>query len=186
MPQAALHEALAAAGLGPAPIRDQVAAAKLPSPRMDLEFRRDDLTGEQTRALIARHLAGMRAHSPAESVHALEADKLRSPEIRFWSVWSGGQIVGCGALKRLDARRGELKSMRVADAFLGRGVGRAILQHLVAEARAMGMTSLWLETGSAPAFEPALRLYESAGFSRCGPFDGYVEDPFSVFMTRAI
>jgi putative acetyltransferase len=153
---------------------------------MDLEFRRDDLTGEPTRALIARHLAGMRANSPAESVHALEIDKLRSTDISFWSVWKGGEIAGCGALKRLDARRGELKSMRVADAFLRRGVGRAILAHLIGEARALELESVWLETGSSPAFIPALRLYESAGFTRCGPFDGYVEDPFSVFMTRAI
>ena len=153
---------------------------------MDLQFRRDDLTGEPTRALIARHLEGMRANSPAESVHALEVDKLRSTDISFWSVWSGEQIAGCGALKRLDARRGELKSMRVADAFLGRGVGRAILTHLTTQARGMGMQSLWLETGSASAFTPALRLYESAGFKRCGPFGSYVEDPFSIFMTRTI
>jgi putative acetyltransferase len=153
---------------------------------MDLQFRRDDLSGEPTRALIARHLEGMRANSPAESVHALEIDKLRSTDISFWSVWTGEQIVGCGALKRLDARRGELKSMRVADAFLGRGVGRAILRHLMTEARGMGMQSLWLETGSASAFTPALRLYESAGFKRCGPFGSYVDDPFSVFMTRTI
>jgi putative acetyltransferase len=153
---------------------------------MDLKFRLDDLTGEPTRALIARHLAGMRASSPAESVHALEIDKLRSTDISFWSVWAGDEIVGCGALKRLDARRGELKSMRVADAFLGRGIGRALLQHLMAEARERRMQSLWLETGSAPAFVPALRLYESAGFSRCAPFEGYKEDPFSVFMTRTL
>jgi putative acetyltransferase len=104
----------------------------------------------------------------------------------FWSVWVGDEIAGCGALKRLDARRGEIKSMRVADQFLGQGVGRALLEHLLSEARARGMESLWLETGSSEAFLPALRLYESAGFSRCGPFDDYVEDPFSVFMMRSI
>jgi len=159
-----------------------------PSDRMSLplDFRLDDLSGEPTRALIARHLAGMHANSPPGSVHALEIDKLREPEVTFWSVWLGEEIVGCGALKRLDARRGELKSMRVADAFLGRGIGRALLDRLIREARARGMDSLWLETGSSPAFIPALRLYESAGFVRCGPFDGYTDDPFSVFMTRAI
>jgi putative acetyltransferase len=153
---------------------------------MNLDFRVDDLTGEPTRGLIARHLIGMRANTPPESVHALDIDALRGPDITFWSVWVDDQIVGCGALKQLDATRGELKSMRVADQFLGRGVGRAILEHLIAQARARGMTSLWLETGSAEAFIPALRLYESAGFERCGPFDDYVDDPFSVFMTRAI
>jgi putative acetyltransferase len=151
-----------------------------------LTFRLDDLSGEPTRALIARHLAGMRANSPPGSVHALEIDNLRGPDVTFWSVWLGEEIAGCGALRRLDARRGELKSMRVADAVLGRGMGRALLEHLISEARARGMENLWLETGSSAAFLPALRLYESAGFVRCGPFDGYTDDPFSVFMTRAI
>ena len=153
---------------------------------LNLNFRLDDLSGAPTRSLVARHLAGMRASSPPESVHALDIDGLRGLDVTLWSVWVGDEIVGCGALKRLDAHRGEIKSMRVADAFLGRGVGRAILEHLVREARALGMESLWLETGSTEAFIPALRLYESAGFTRCGPFNGYVEDPFSVFMTRAI
>jgi putative acetyltransferase len=151
-----------------------------------LRFVVDDLSGGPTRALIARHLAGMQANSPPESVHALDIDKLRGPDITFWSAWRQETIVGCGALKQLDALRGELKSMRVADAFLGQGVGRAMLTHLIGVARERGMQSLWLETGSAPAFTPALRLYGSAGFVRCGPFEGYVEDPFSVFMTRTI
>ena len=155
-------------------------------PALRLEFRLDDLTGEATRALIARHLRGMHEHSPVEGVHALGIERLRAPGMSFWSVWAGEDIAGCGALKRLDAVRGEIKSMRVADAFLGRGVGRAILDHLLAEARAMGLESLWLETGSAPAFTPAIKLYESTGFTRCGPFAGYVDNSFSVFMTRAI
>jgi putative acetyltransferase len=153
---------------------------------LGLKFRLDDLSGEGTRALIVRHLAGMHANSPPGSVHAFEVDKLRAPDVTFWSVWQGEEIAGCGALKRLDARRGELKSMRVADAFLGRGVGRALLEYLIGEAHTMGLVSLWLETGSSPAFVPALRLYESARFVRCGPFDGYTDDPFSVFMTRVI
>ena len=153
---------------------------------LNLDFRLDDLSGEATRSLIARHLAGMWSTSPPESVHALDIDGLRGPDITFWSVWVGDEIAGCGALKRLDAHRGEIKSMRVTDTFLGRGIGRALLNHLIGEAQAMGMESLWLETGSSEAFMPALRLYESAGFRRCGPFDGYVDDPFSVFMLRAI
>ena len=149
-------------------------------------FRIDDLSGEATRSLIARHLVGMRANSPKESVHALDIDKLRAPDVTFWSAWAGEEIAACGALKDLDATRGELKSMRVADAFLGRGIGRAMLEHLMAEAWQRGMESLWLETGSAPAFVPALTLYESAGFVRCGPFDNYTDDAFSVFMTKAL
>jgi putative acetyltransferase len=151
-----------------------------------LTFREDDLTGSAIRALIARHLSGMQESSPPESVHALDVDRLRHPQITFWSAWAGEQLAGCGALKQLDAARGELKSMRVADDFLGRGVGKAMLTHLMGEARARGFRSLWLETGSSPAFVPALRMYEAAGFERCGPFEGYVEDPFSVFMTRAL
>lgn len=151
-----------------------------------LAFRVDDLTGAVTRTLIARHLAGMHEHSPPGSVFALDVDRLREPEVTFWSAWVGEEVAGCGALKELDAERGEIKSMRVADAFLGRGVGRAILEHIVAEARTRGMRTLWLETGSSPAFMPALRLYESAGFVRCGAFEGYVDNPFSVFMTRAV
>ena len=149
-------------------------------------FRIDDLTGAATRALIARHLAGMHEHSPPESVHAFDIDKLRRPEVTFWSAWVGDRLAGCGALKQLDAERGEIKSMRVADEFLGRGIGRAILDYILAEARRRGMRTLWLETGSAPAFAPALHLYQSAGFVRCGPFDGYVEDPFSIFLTRSL
>jgi putative acetyltransferase len=153
---------------------------------LNLTFRLDDLSGEPTRNLIAQHLAGMRASSPPESVHALNIDGLRGPDMTFWSVWVGDEIAGCGALKRLDERRGEIKSMRVADKFLGRGLGRALLEHLIAEARTRGMETLWLETGSTDAFIPALRLYESAGFERCGPFGDYGNDPFSVFMTRSI
>ena len=153
---------------------------------MELEFREDDLAGEATRALVRRHLAGMQENSPAESVHAFDVDKLRAPGVTLWSAWSGDEIAGCCALKQLDATRGELKSMRVADGFLGRGVGRAMLTFLVEEARRRGMQTLWLETGSAPAFVPALKLYESAGFEGCGPFGDYVNDPFSIFMTRTL
>jgi len=151
-----------------------------------LRFLVDDLSGAPTRALIARHLSGMRATSPPESVHAFDVDRLKQPGVTFWSVWIGEELAGCGALKVLDAQRGELKSMRVADRFLGKGIGRAMLVHLITEARSRGLRSLWIETGSAAAFLPALRLYESVGFKRCGPFGDYGEDPFSVFMTREI
>ncbi|WP_457099290.1 GNAT family N-acetyltransferase [Microbacterium sp. P5_E9] len=153
---------------------------------MVIDIRIDDLAGEATRALIARHLDGMHDSSPPESVHALDADGLRHPAITFWSAWVDGELAGIGALKEIDAERGELKSMRVDDRFLGLGVGRAILRRIVAEARARGMTSLWLETGATEDFVPAQRLYASEGFVPCGPFEGYAEDPFSVFMTRTL
>ena len=149
-------------------------------------IRPDDLSGGAVRALIARHLAGMHESSPPDSVHALDIGGLSDPAVTFWSAWIGDDIAGCGALKRLDASRGEIKSMRVADAFLGRGVGRRMLDHIMTEARRMGFSSLWLETGSAPAFTPALRLYETAGFTRCGPFGDDKPDPFSIFMTRSL
>lgn len=149
-------------------------------------LRVDDLTGEPTRRLIERHLQGMHANSPAESVHAFDIDKLKDASVTFWSAWRGDEIAGCGALKQLTATSGEIKSMRVADAYLGQGVGRIMLEHIMVQARARGMTSLWLETGSAPAFLPALKLYESAGFVRCGPFGTYKPDPFSIFMTRTL
>jgi putative acetyltransferase len=151
-----------------------------------IRFERDDLSRPQMRELIARHLAGMHETSPPESVHAFDVEALKGPSVEVWSAWAGDELAGCGALKRLDAERGELKSMRVTDAFLGKGIGRAMLEHLLAQARAHGMKSVWLETGSAPAFTAALKLYESAGFRRTGPFGEYREDPFSVFMTREL
>ncbi|MFE1644368.1 GNAT family N-acetyltransferase [Microbacterium sp. P01] len=152
----------------------------------DLVIRLDDLSGEDTRALVAAHLDGMRDTSPPESVHALDVDALRGPRITFWSAWIGDHVAGIGALSMLDHDRGELKSMRVHDRFRGTGVGRRILRHIVAEAEGRGVRSLWLETGSTPDFLPAQRLYESEGFQRCPPFPPYVDDPFSVFMTRTL
>ena len=152
----------------------------------DLVFRVDDLTGDATRALVAHHLVGMRSSSPACSVHALDIDGLRSPDVTFWSGWAGDDLVVIGALKQLDAANGELKSMRVADGHLGTGAGRAVLRHITAEAEARGIRTLWLETGSPDDFLPARRLYESEGFVECGPFADYVLDPFSVFMRRSL
>lgn len=146
-------------------------------------IRVDDLSGAATQALVKRHLAGMHENSPACSVHAFDLDRLRQPGVTFWSGWVGDEIAVMGALKQLDAQNGEIKSMRVADAFLGKGAGRAMLDHILAEARRLELATLWLETGSTPAFGPALKLYESAGFTFCGPFADYREDPFSRFMT---
>lgn len=146
----------------------------------------DDLSSEATLQLIARHLDGMREYSPPESVHALDVEALRDPAVTFWSAWIDGELAGIGALKTLDDTRGELKSMRVDDRFRGAGVGRALLRHIIADARTRGMTSLWLETGTTPDFAPAQRLYESEGFTTCDPFDEYVHDAFSRFMTRTI
>src|SRR4051812_11755303 len=121
--------------------------------------------------------------SPPESVHALDLDSLRSPDVTFWSAWDGTLLLGCGALKELDRTRGEVKSMRTPEAHRRRGAGRAILAQIIETARARRYTQLSLETGSMDAFRPAHYLYESVGFTYCGPFGDYVEDPNSVFMT---
>ncbi len=151
-----------------------------------IEFRVDDLTGNATRALVARHLEGMHESSPPESVHALDLDGLGDPNVTFWSGWIDGELAVIGALKSIDDANGEIKSMRVADGFLGQGLGRAILEHIVSQAGRRGMSRLWLETGSPDDFLPARRLYESAGFVECGPFGDYRDDPFSVFMVREL
>lgn len=151
-----------------------------------IEIRIDDLSSAETRALIAHHHADMHANTPAESVHALDIDALRSPAITVWSARLDGRLAGVAALKRLDAERGELKSFRTADAFRGRGVARALLRHIVAHARGAGMRSLWLETGSDDGFVAARALYASEGFVECGPFDAYVADPHSTFMRLAL
>ncbi|MBN9213565.1 MAG: GNAT family N-acetyltransferase [Microbacterium sp. SCN 70-200] len=153
---------------------------------MTLRIAVDDLSGAPTRALLAAHLAGMQQGSPPESVHALDLAALRQPEITVWSAWRGDDLVGVGALKQLDASRGELKSMRVDERFLGTGAGRALLRHIMTAAAERGIRSLWLETGSEPAFAPARGLYASEGFVECGPFDGYLPDPLSTFMTREL
>ncbi len=146
----------------------------------------DDLSGPEIHELLREHLQNMHLHSPAESVHALDLEGLRRPEITFWTVWDGGDLLGCGALKELDARHAEIKSMRTAAAHLRRGVASHLLRHILEEAAGRGYARLSLETGSAEAFEPARQLYARFGFTYCGPFADYVEDPYSVFMTREL
>lgn len=143
----------------------------------------DDLAGTEVAGLLSEHLAGMAEHSPPESIHALDLAALRGPDITFWTAWDGAMLLGCGALKELDADHGEIKSMRTSKAHLGRGVGSAVLTHLVDESRKRGYSRLSLETGSGPAFEPAHSLYLKFGFRYCEPFGSYTEDPFSRCMT---
>jgi len=146
----------------------------------------DDLSRAAIHALLDEHLQNMRAQSPPESVHALDLDKLRQPDITFWSIWDGSLLLGCGALKELDRTHGEIKSMRTPSAQRRRGAARAMLAHLIAVARARGYRRLSLETGAMDAFKPARQLYASAGFTYCGPFGEYVDDPNSVFMSMLL
>ncbi len=124
--------------------------------------------------------------SPPESIHALDLAGLRAPEITFWSAWNGNELLGCGALKALNAKTGEVKSMRTVKAHRDKGVGSKILEHILKEAKARGYTSLNLETGSQPEFAPARGLYERYGFDYWGPFADYTDDPNSVFMMKTL
>jgi putative acetyltransferase len=146
----------------------------------------DDLSGSEIYELLQEHLRNMALHSPPESVHALDIEALRKPEITFWTVWENGELLGCGALKELDARHAEIKSMRTSALHLRKGVASNLLNHMLEEAKRRGYNRLSLETGSMEAFEPARTLYANFGFTYCEPFADYVEDPYSVFMTREL
>ena len=152
----------------------------------EIEIREDDLQGPEIAALLREHLDDMHAITPPESVHALDLAALRDPSIRFWSAWCDATLVGCGALKELDARAGEIKSMRTAPDHRGRGVASRVLEHILSVAQARGYEALHLETGSGPEFAPARALYRRYGFSFRGPFADYRDDPNSVFMTRSL
>jgi putative acetyltransferase len=147
-----------------------------------MEIRIDDLCSPEIRALLEEHRRSLFLHSPPDSVHALELDGLLMPEIAFFTAWEGAALLGCGALKELPGRCGEVKSMRTAAAHLRKGVARQVLAHIVSLVQSRNDTSLFLETGIAEAFAPARRMYAEAGFLECTPFGDYQPDPFSTFM----
>lgn len=128
----------------------------------------------------------MDAHSPPESIHALQWDELAAPDISFWCAWSDAALAGCGALKQLSPSAGEIKTMRTAGPFLRQGVAAQMLQHIVGLAIQRGYQTLSLETGTAEAFTPAQKLYQRFGFEYCEPFADYKPDPFSVFMSKRL
>ncbi|WP_038615522.1 GNAT family N-acetyltransferase [Dyella jiangningensis] len=150
------------------------------------EIRLDDLRGPEIAALLQEHLDDMKLHSPPESIHALDLEKLRRPEITFWSLWQDGELLGCGAIRQLDVTHGEIKSMRTSNRHRRKGVAARMLQHILDEAKQRGYQRLSLETGAPAAFVPARELYARFGFRYCGPFADYVDDPYSVFMTREL
>ncbi len=150
------------------------------------QIREDDLTGQAIAAFLQEHLDEMYKITPPESVHALGLKALRIPEITFWSVWEGDELVGCGALKELDATSGEIKSMRTAQAHRGRGIGSTMLKHIIRNAKQRGYKCLNLETGSMDEFATARALYTRHGFEYQGPFGDYLEDPNSVFMMQKL
>lgn len=136
--------------------------------------------------LLESHLSRARAETARGSAHALDLAELRARGIAFWSAWENDLPVAIGALRRLSAEHGELKSMYTAEEARGRGVGTALLRHIMEAARAQGITRLSLETGSWPYFAPARALYAKHGFIECPPFGDYVADPNSVFMERRL
>ena len=146
----------------------------------------DDLQGAAVLDLLAYHLAEMHSLSPPCKVHAMPAERLRQPDVTFYSAWDGEALAAVGALRRIDARRGELKSMRAAPAYRGQGAGEAILLHLIAEARRRGYRWLGLETGRPEPFRPAQALYRKHGFAECENFGDYVSDEFSLCMSRTL
>lgn len=151
-----------------------------------MDIRVDDLSSPAIARLLREHLQSMRLLSPPESVHALDLEGLRKPEITFWSAWLEAELLGCGALKELDARHGEIKSMRTATVYLRKGVAAGVLRHIMGEAKRRSYRRLSLETGAMEAFAPARSLYSRFGFQLCAPFADYVADPNSVFMTREL
>ncbi len=153
---------------------------------MGIDIQQDDLSSVEVQSLIAEHLSGMQSHSPPGHVHALAIESLRAKGITFWTAWEEGVLCGCGALKELDSRTGEIKSMRTQAAFLRRGVGQALLDEIVRTARLRGYSHLLLETGTGEAFEPAHALYRRNGFESSGSFGEYSTTEFNVFMAKAL
>lgn len=147
----------------------------------------EDPRAGDVHALLQRHLRFCREHSPPQDVHALDVSGLLETDVTLFGFRAaGGELLGVGALKRLDRHHAELKSMHTAAEARGRGVGRAMLEHLLAAARAQGFRRVSLETGTMAAFGPARSLYAGAGFVPCGPFSTYTESPNSTFFTRTL
>ena len=151
-----------------------------------MEIREDDLTGKAIADLLQEHLENMREITPPESVHALDLEALRSPNITLWTAWEGDELLGCGALKELDAKTGEVKSMRTAKAYRRRGVASKMLEHIIQEAKRRAYDRLNLETGALAEFAPSRALYTRYGFEYRNPFAEYIEDPNSVFMMKKL
>ena len=151
-----------------------------------MDIRVDDLSSPEIIRLLHEHLQSVALHSPPESVHALGLEALRNPDITFWSAWQDSELMGCGAIKELDSRHGEIKSMRTASLHLRKGVAARLMHHILEEAERRSYERLSLETGSMDAFAPARSLYARFGFKPCGSFANYAEDPYSVFMTKEV
>lgn len=151
-----------------------------------MEIKVDNLSGSEIAEFLEEHIREMKSVSPPESKHALDLEGLKKPEITFWTVWDDSCLIGCGAMKKLDADHAEIKSMRTTASCRGKGIASKLLQHILNEAKLRGYRRISLETGSMPFFEPARNLYAKYGFENCAPFSTYKEDPNSIFMTKKL
>lgn len=149
---------------------------------MTITIHQGELGKADVQALLDLHVTAMHAHSPPEACHVLPGSALDHPDITFFTARENGALLGMGALKALDGGEGEVKSMRTAPEHLGRGVGQAMLDALVAEARRRGYSALRLETGTTADFAAANALYDRNGFTESGPFGGYPSSPFTRFL----
>ena len=136
--------------------------------------------------LLRKHFIELRSVSPAGSTHVLDIDGLKDPSIKFWSLWENEKLMGCGALKFLNENHGEFKSIRVADQYRGKGYGKRIINHLIAEAKELKIKKISIETGSGEFFKSARNLFKNFGFKKCEPFSHYKTDPNSCYMTLEI
>jgi putative acetyltransferase len=154
--------------------------------RSFLRIQIDDLTHHKIAVLLQQHLDDMCATSPSESVHALDLETLRKPEITLWTAWQQEELLGCGALKTLSTQHAEIKSRRTDRQYLRKGVAARILEHIILQAKARQLQHSSLETGSQTFFQPAIALYQTYGSASCEPFEDYKYDPNSKFMTLAL
>lgn len=151
-----------------------------------LTIKQGGLDDARVIAMLKFHFDTNISVTPAGSAHVFDVSRLKAPDISFWSAWDGDTLMGTGALKRMDAENGEVKSMHTLVTSRRSGVGQAMVLHIIAAAQSMGLKRLWLETGSFDFFAPARALYAKHGFTECEPFVGYKPDPNSTFMMRDI
>lgn len=152
----------------------------------DIRIKAGDLDDVRVTDLLVSHAERAIAETARGSAHALDLAAFRDPSITLWTAWEGDNLLGVGAMKQLNGTEGELKSFHTVEAARGRGIAGKLVDEIVSFARSKGLTRLSLETGSWPYFTAARAFYSSKGFVECGPFNDYVEDENSVFMTREI
>ena len=136
--------------------------------------------------LLTEHFKELKAASPKGSAHVLDIPGLKNPSIKFWSLWENEKLIGCGALKFLENKHGEFKSIRIHNNFRNKGYGMKIINHLTYEAKKLGIKRISIETGAGKFFEPARKLFKKCNFEVCEPFAHYKEDKNSIYLTKII